>query len=84
MQAIQLNGVTRLHSYAYWGLSVNPDPPQVGKVTTLAVALKNSGPETITVNRVQFMVAQFGMGLSWEKLPPVEQIALPPNPDHIE
>lgn len=84
MQAIQLNGVTRLHSYAYGGLSVNPDPPEVGKVTTLAVALKNSGPEAITVNRVQFMVAQFGMGLTWEKLPPVEQITLPANPRHVE
>jgi hypothetical protein len=84
VEAIQLNGMARLHSYAYGGLCVNPDPPQVGKVTTLAVALKNSGPEAITVNRVQFMVAQFGMGLTWEKLPPVEQIALPANPRHIE
>ena len=84
MRAIQLNGVTRLHSYACQGLSVNPDPPEVGKVTTLAVALRNAGPETITVNRVQFMVAQFGMGLAWEQLPPVEQITLPPNPDRIE
>ncbi len=84
MEAIQLNGVTRLHSYACRGLGVNPDPPKVGEVTTLAIALKNSGPEAITVNRVQFMVAQFGMGLSWEKLPPVVQITLPANPDHVE
>ncbi len=84
MEAIQLNSMARLHSYAYRGLSVNPDPPQVGKVTALAVALKNSGPETITVNRVQFMVAQFGMGLTWEKFPPVERVTLPANPDHIE
>jgi hypothetical protein len=84
VEAIQLNGMARLHSYAYRGLSVNPDPPQVGKVTTLAVALKNSGPKTITVNRVQFMVAQFGMGLTWEKLSPVEQITLPANPRHVE
>jgi len=84
MEAIQLNGVTRLHSYACRGLSVNPDPPKVGEITTLAIALKNSGPEAITVNRVQFMIAQFGMGLNWEKLPPVEQITLPANPDHVE
>ncbi|HKF37980.1 MAG TPA: hypothetical protein VKB35_13880 [Ktedonobacteraceae bacterium] len=84
MEAIQLNGAARMHRYACQGLNVNPNPPRVGEVTTLALALKNTGPGAITINRIQFMVAGFGMGLGWEQLPPIEQLTLRADPQHVE
>jgi hypothetical protein len=84
MEAIQLNGAARMHRYACQGINVNPNPPRVGEVATLALALKNTGPKAITINRVQFMVAGFGMGLGWEQLPPIEHIILPADPQHVE
>jgi hypothetical protein len=84
MEAIELNGLMHTHPYACRGLSVNPDPPRVGEVTTLAVALKNAGAQPITVKRIEFMVAQFGMGVRWEQLPPIEDLTLPARPDHVE
>src|SRR5260221_14458645 len=73
-----------MHRYACQGISVNPNPPRVGEVTTLALALKNTGPEAITINRIQFMIAGFGMGLGWEQLPPIEHLILPADPQHVE
>ncbi len=84
METIQLNGATRVHRYACRGICVNPNPPRVGEVSTLALALKNTGPEAITINCIQFMVAGFGIGLGWEQLPPIEHITLPADPQHIE
>lgn len=84
MEAIQLNGLMHPHPYACRSLSVNPDPPEIGKVTTLALALKNAGPQAIIIQRIEFKVAQFGMGVRWEHLPPIEQLTLPANGDHIE
>ena len=85
MEAIQFNDATRMHRYACQGISVNPNPPRVGEVTTLALALKNTGPEAITINRIQFMIAAgFGMGLGWEQLPPIEHLILPADPQHVE
>jgi len=84
VEAIQLNGVTRIDRYACRSISVNPNPPHVGEATTLALALKNTGLEAITINRIQFMVAAFGMGVGWEQLPPIEHINLPADPQYIE
>src|SRR5260370_10448381 len=84
VEAIQFNDATRRHRYACQGISVNPNPPRVGEVTTLALALKNTGPEAITINRIQFMVAGFGMGLGWEQLPPIQHLILPADTHHIE
>ena len=84
MEAIQFNDATRMHRYACQGISVNPNPPRVGEVTTLALALKNTGLEAITINRIQFMVAAFGMGLGWEQLPPIEHLILLADPQHVE
>ncbi len=84
MEAIQLNNAPLMHRYACQGITVNPNPPRVGEVATLALALKNTGPEAITINRIQFMVAGFGIGLGWEQLPPIEHIILPADPQHVE
>lgn len=84
MEAIQLDTTLGRHPYACDALRVHPEPPRVGEATTLTLALKNPGPETITVNHIQFMVATFGIGVAWEKLPPIEQITLSANPRHVE
>jgi hypothetical protein len=84
MEAIHINGATQLHPYACHGISVTPNPPRVGEVTTLALALKHSGPEPMTIDRIEFKLAGFGMGVRWEELPPVEQIHLPADPEHVE
>lgn len=84
MEALELNGVTRQHRYVSQSISVDPNPPRVGEATTLALFLKNSGPKDITIRRVEFKVAQFGMGVGWEALPPIEQIHLPVDSNHVE
>jgi hypothetical protein len=84
MEAIQLSGVTLLDRYACRSISVDPSPPRVGEATTLALAFKNTGPEAITLNRIQFMVAAFGMGLGWEQLPAIEHLCLPADTRHVE
>lgn len=82
MKALQLNTRVRPHPYASYSLTVNPNPPRVGEVTTLALALRNSGPDPVTVNRIEFKVAGFGMGLQWEELPPISPVHVPVDPDH--
>ncbi len=85
METIQLNGAMHpLHRYACQGIRVEPDPPRVGEATTLALAFKNTGPQTITIHQIQFMIAAFGMGVGWEKLPLIENILLPVDPRHVE
>jgi hypothetical protein len=84
VETIQLNSVTHRDRYACRSMSVNPNPPRVGEATTLALALKNTGPEAITINRIQFMVSAFGIGVGWEQLPPIEHINLPADPKHVE
>src|SRR5260370_41680283 len=61
VEAIKFNDATRRHRYACQGISVNPNPPRVGEVTTIALALKNTGPEAITINRNQYMVPGYAM-----------------------
>lgn len=83
MEAIQLNGAMHLHRYACQSINISPNPPHVGEVTTLALAFKNAGAQAITIKRIQFMVAAFGMGIGWEKLPLIEHLLLPANPGHV-
>src|SRR5712692_2329155 len=84
MDAIQLNGSARHHPYACRSLVVTPNPPQVGVVTTLALRLTNPGPGPIVVNRIEMMVARFGMGVGWEELPAIGPLHLPEDRNHIE
>jgi hypothetical protein len=84
MEAIQLNHAVRPHRYACTGITVTPNPPQVGVVTTLGLTLKNGGSGPITISRVETMVAQFGIGVAWEPLPAVGPFHLPADPDYIE
>lgn len=82
MEAIQLNNVARSYRYACGGITVTPNPPQVGVATTIAMSLKNPGPEPVTVSRIETMVSQFGMGVPWEQLPAAGPLHLPA--DHVE
>lgn len=75
----------RSHSQPYaWGcISVNPDPPRVGELTRITFPLFNPGPDDQTIARIEVKVAQFGMGVRWEELPPLGPFALPADPDHV-
>jgi hypothetical protein len=84
MEAIHLNNALRPHPYASRSIIVKPDPPQVGVATTIAIGLKNPGPGTVVVKRIEVKVARFGMGVPWEELTPIGPFTLPANPDHIE
>jgi hypothetical protein len=82
MQAIVPHVRSRNQPYAWGCIEVNPDPPRVGEVTRITFPLHNSGPDDQTIERIDVMVAQFGMGLRWEELPPIGPIALPADPVH--
>ncbi len=74
----------RQFSYAAPGLSIDPDPPQVGQITTITFYLANSDSHPITVSSIEARVAHFGMGVTWEELPPLGPFHLPADPQHIE
>lgn len=76
MTAIQLNN---RHSYTSQGIAITPDPPQVGIPATITLELSNTGTQPLTVQRIEPMVAQFGMGLTWERLSPLEPFTIAPN-----
>ncbi len=88
MEAIQLNHLindrARMHRYACRGISVTPNPPQVGVPTTITLYLRNSESSPVTVTRIETKVAQFGMGVAWEELPVVGPFSLPADPNHVE
>ncbi len=84
MEDMQLDRVMRRRAYSSQSIAVTPDPPRVGEVTTITMHLKNPGPEPATVSRIETMIAQFGMGMRWEKLPVVGPFQLPADPNHIE
>ncbi len=84
MQAIIPNRPARSRPYAWGCISVNPDPPSVGGMTTLTFPLANPGPDEVIVERIDARVALFGMGVQWEHLPSAGPFHLPPDPRHVE
>lgn len=48
--------------------------------TTLTLMLANPGPDMVTVQRVAFRVALFGMGMPWEDLEPLGPFTLAADP----
>jgi hypothetical protein len=84
MQAIMLGQTLQARPYAWGCVSVNPDPPRVGEVTRISFPLANPGPGAVTIERIEIAIAQFGMGVRWEKLDPIGPFHLPPDPRHIE
>lgn len=84
MDDMQLNRMMRRRAYTSQSIAVNPDPPQVGEATTIRIHLKNPGSEAVTVSRVETMIAQFGMGMSWEQLPVLGPFHLPADPNYVE
>lgn len=84
MQAIQLNDRMRINAYASRGIGVTPNPPQVGAPTAITLYLTNPESRPVTITRIETMIAQFGMGLTWEKLPVVGPFELPADSDYIE
>jgi hypothetical protein len=84
MDDMQLNRVMRRHAYSSQSIAITPDPPQVGVATTITIHLKNPGAEAVTVSCIETMIAQFGMGITWEQLPVLGPFHLPADPDHVE
>jgi hypothetical protein len=84
MEALHLTRNARSHPYVCRALVVSPNPPHVGEVVTISLALKNPGPAPLTVNRIELRVARFGMGVAWEELPPLGPFQLPGDPQHTE
>lgn len=83
MHAIIPHVRSRSQPYAWGCISVNPDPPRVGELTRITFPLLNPGPDGQTVERIEVKVAQFGMGVQWEELPPLGPFALPADPHHV-
>jgi hypothetical protein len=84
MHAIIPNRPARSRPYAWGSISVDPDPPRVGGVTTITFPLANPGPDEIVVERIDARIAFFGMGMQWEPLPVVGPFRLSPDPHHVE
>ena len=84
MQAIIPNRPARSRPYAWGSISVNPDPPRVGAVTTITFPLANPGPDEVVVERIDTRVAQFGIGVQWERLAAIGPFRLPPDPRYVE
>lgn len=83
MQAIIPTVPSRSQPYAWGCISVNPDPPRVGAVTRITFPLANPGPDEVVIERIEARVAQFGIGVRWEELPPIGPFRLPPEPRRI-
>lgn len=84
MDDMQLNRMMRRRMYTSQSIVIAPDPPCVGEASTITMHLKNPGAEAVTVSRVETMIAQFGMGMSWEQLPVLGPFRLPADPDYVE
>lgn len=87
MPAIIPNAFTRrfmqTRPYAWSSILVNPDPPRLGEVTEIIFPLKNPGPGELVVERIEARIAQFGMGVPWEELPPIGPFVLPAKPEAV-
>lgn len=83
MQAIIPHVRSRSQPYAWGCISVNPDPPRVGEATRITFPLLNPGPDDQSIERIEVRVAQFGIGVQWEELPPIGPFALPADPHHV-
>jgi hypothetical protein len=70
--------------YACGGITINPDPPALGQLSTITFALRNTGTEPLGIERIETRIARFGMGVTWETLPPIGPFQVPPDPNHIE
>lgn len=84
MQAIIPNRPVRSRPYAWGCISVSPDPPRVGEVCAITFPLLNPGPDDVVVERIDTRVARFGIGLTWEALPAIGPLILPPEERAIE
>lgn len=84
MQAIIPNRPARSRPYAWGSISVSPDPPRVGEICVIAFPLLNPGPDDVIVERIETRVARFGIGLTWETLPAIGPLTLPPDEHVIE
>lgn len=84
MQAILPHVPARSRPYAWASITVDPEPPRVGEMVRIGFPLANPGPDDVLVKLIEVSVARFGIGMPWEKLPPIGPFQLPGDPTHIE
>lgn len=84
MRAIVPTQRARVRPYTWGEVLVNPDPPRAGEETRISFPLTNPGPGEVVVERIDVRIAEFGMGLRGEQLPPAGPVILPPDPERIE
>jgi hypothetical protein len=83
MQAIIPNRPALSRPYAWGCITIAPDPPRVGRETTIGFPLMNRGPDEIVVERIDVRIALFGMGQQWEEVGSIGPIHLPPHPSAV-
>jgi len=86
VETIQLNNAspTTFLGYTHKGITITPEPPQVGKPSTITLSLQNTGTTPITICKIEPKIAEFGIGVSWTPLPTVGSLVLPANPTAIK
>src|SRR5579885_2035588 len=65
------------HLYTSGGITIVPDPPQAGVPTGITLNVTNTRTEPITVERIEVLIARFGIGMAWKHLPPLGPFTIP-------
>ena len=83
MQAILPNARPRSRPYAWGMISIEPEPPRVGREARIGFPLANPGPDVVVVEHIAVKVALFGIGVDWEEIGTLGPIRLGPEPGAV-
>ena len=83
MQAILPNAHSRSRPYAWGMITVEPEPPRVGREASIRFPLANPGPDLVVVEQITVKVALFGIGVEWEEIGTLGPIHLEPEPGAV-
>jgi hypothetical protein len=84
MQAILPGARSRSRPYGWGMISVEPEPPRVGREATIGFPLANPGPDAVVVEQIAVKVALFGIGVEWEEIGVLGPIRLEPDPAVVQ
>jgi len=79
METIELNNeaLTTFMGYRGQGITITPEPLQVGRTSTITLALQNTGATPIVIRKIEPKIAEFGMGVPWTALPTLDGLVVP-------
>jgi hypothetical protein len=83
VETIQLDNAnpTTFLGFTNKGITITPEPPQVGKPSTITLYLQNTGITPITIRKIEPKIAEFGIGTTWTELPTLDgPLVLPADP----